>query len=168
MNGMTRCFCRPRPASTGSGAGPDGPTSNDSGGDDGPGRSGPALWQVIALVVALCGLAAVLGWRLGSDSPSKPSATSVDVGFFQDMSTHHQQAITMALDYLHDGTDPLLRQIAGEIVTYQSSEIGMMNTYLGQWGRGGNQPRLAMGWMPRRFPQRDGKAFRDQGADGRS
>ncbi len=140
MTGVTTPEAAPDPVP---GAGPDGPTS----GGERPGRSGPALWQVIALVLALCGLAAVVGWRLGSDSPSKPSATSVDVGFFQDMTTHHEQAVTMALDYLQHGTDPLLLQVASEIATYQSSEIGMMNTYLGQWGRGGNLPRRAMGWM---------------------
>ena len=126
----------------------DGPSGHDTGGHgDRPGRGGPALWQVIALVAALCGLAAVLGWRLGSSEPAKPGRDSVDVGFFQDMTTHHQQAITMALDYVRNGDDPRLLQTAREIVTYQSSEIGMMNEYLAQWGRAGDQPARAMGWM---------------------
>lgn len=136
------------------GAGWDDPPGDDSGGGgDRPGRSGPALWQVIALVVALCGLAAVLGWRVGSSEPAKPGRDSVDVGFFQDMTTHHQQAITMALDYVRNGNDPLLLQMAREIVTYQSSEIGMMNEYLAQWGRAGDQPARAMGWMGPPLPR---------------
>ena len=41
----------------------------------------------------------------------------------------------MALDYVRNGDDPRLLQIAREIATYQSSEIGMMNEYLAQWGQ---------------------------------
>jgi uncharacterized protein (DUF305 family) len=111
------------------------------------------LWQVIALVVALCGLAAVLGWRLGSAEPESPSPSSVDVGFFQDMTSHHQQAITMALDYIRHGDDPRLLLIAREVVTYQSSEIGMMNEYLSQWGREGQNDEMAMDWMGPPIPR---------------
>jgi uncharacterized protein (DUF305 family) len=146
------------------GAGRDVPSGPGAGGGDRPGRSGPALWQIIALVLALCGLAAVVGWRLGSDEPAAPNRTSVDVGFFQDMTTHHQQAITMALDYLRNGDDPRLLQMASEIVTYQSSEIGMMNTYLGQWGRDGDEPDKAMDWMgpPYRRDEMPGLATKAQ------
>jgi uncharacterized protein (DUF305 family) len=110
-------------------------------------RSGPAWWQVVAIVVVLCVVAGAVGWRIGQSDDSPPSATSVDVGFFYDMTAHHQQAIAMALIYLRNGNDPLLLAIAKEIVQYQSSEIGMMNEYLAQWGRDGNRPAKAMGWM---------------------
>lgn len=142
----------------------DPPGDNHGGGDDRPGRSGPALWQVLALVVALCGLAAVLGWRLGSSEPAKPGRNSVDVGMFSDMTTHHQQAITMALDYVRNGDDPRLLQMAREIVTYQSSEIGMMNEYLAQWGQDGDQPDRAMGWMGPPLPRNEmpGLATKEQ------
>ena len=53
------------------------------------------------------------------------------------MSTHHNQAIGMASAYLEHGTDPLLRQIAGEILAYQASEIGVMNQHLGRWSQQG-------------------------------
>jgi uncharacterized protein (DUF305 family) len=96
----------------------------------------------------------VVGWRIGDgESSSHPGAKSVDVGFYEDMSTHHQQAITMALDYLRNGNDPKLLQLAREIVTYQSSEIGAMNTYLTQWGRLGQESKLAMGWMQPPVPR---------------
>jgi uncharacterized protein (DUF305 family) len=142
----------PRP--TGPGPGRPEPPGDGSGGGDRPGRGGPALWQVVLLVIALCGLAGVIGWRIGDGSSSShPGSKSVDVGFYEDMTTHHQQAITMALDYLRNGDDPLLLQMAREIVTYQSSEIGTMNTYLGQWGVTGQSPRLAMGWMQPPVPR---------------
>jgi uncharacterized protein (DUF305 family) len=153
MTGVTVPEAPPDPVA---GSGWGGPSGHDTGGDgDRPGRSAPALWQVIALVIALCGLAAVLGWRLGSSEPAKPGRDSVDVGFFQDMTTHHQQAITMALDYVRNGDDPRLLQTAREIVTYQSSEIGMMNVYLARWGRDGDQPARAMGWMQPPVPRNE-------------
>ena len=141
-----------------------GPGSGDGGGDRRARSRQPALWQVIALVVALCLLAAVVGWQVGQRKESSPGPSSVDVGFFYDMSAHHQQAITMALDYLQHGTDPRLLQMASEIVTYQSSEIGTMNTYLGQWGRAGNRPAQAMGWMqpPVPYDQMPGLATKAQ------
>jgi uncharacterized protein (DUF305 family) len=138
MTGVAMPEAEPSPTRSG---------TNDPPSDDRPARSGPALWQVIALVIALCGLAAVIGWRMGSSEPDQPAAGSVDVGFFQDMTTHHQQAISMALDYVRYGDDTRLLQMAREITTYQSAEIGMMNEYLTQWGQGGKQPAKAMDWM---------------------
>ncbi len=111
------------------------------------GSRGPAWWQVVALVVALCLLAGIVGWRIGQSEPSDPGHSSVDVGFMYDMTAHHQQAITMALIYLRNGDDPLLLAIAKEIVQYQSSEIGVMNEYLSQWDQAGDRPAKAMGWM---------------------
>ena len=53
----------------------------------------------------------------------------------------------MGFTYLAHGTDPLLRQIAGEIITYQASEIGVMGEHLTQWGQVGTEADTAMGWM---------------------
>ncbi len=110
-------------------------------------RRGPSGVTLVALVVALTFLAGVLGWKIGERRDDAPGRTSVDVGFFQDMSTHHNQVISMAFTYLAHGTDPLLRQIAGEIVTYQASEIGVMGNYLTQWGQAGTETDTAMSWM---------------------
>jgi uncharacterized protein (DUF305 family) len=141
------------PASPETLAGADRPGPPPSGeGGERPER-GPAIWQVVLLVLALCGLAAVIGWRLGSDEPDRPGASSVDVGFFRDMTTHHQQAVTMALEYLKHGEDPFLLQVAGEIASYQSSEIGMMNEYLREWGQAGTGSDTAMDWMGPPLPR---------------
>ncbi|MGZ4675840.1 MAG: DUF305 domain-containing protein [Acidimicrobiia bacterium] len=107
---------------------------------------GTGLWVV--LVVAALVFGGAIGWRIGKGGDtSSPSATSVDVGFFQDMATHHNQAIAMASDYLEHGTDSLLRQIANEILVYQASEIGVMNDHLTQWGQNGTAGPIAMRWM---------------------
>jgi uncharacterized protein (DUF305 family) len=102
---------------------------------------------VVLIVAALCGIAGVIGWRIGAEEPATPDRSSVDVGFFRDMTTHHQQAVSMALDYVRNGSDPLLLQIAREIVTYQSSEIGMMQDHLADWGAEGARSETAMDWM---------------------
>ena len=110
-------------------------------------NAGRGLWALL-LVVSLL-FAGGIGWRIGrtQGEPTAPGHTSVDVGFFQDMSTHHNQAVGMAMTYLANGTVPLLRQIAGEIVTYQSSEIGVMGEYLTRWHEAGTEGSTAMGWM---------------------
>ncbi len=153
MTDVTGVTTPDAPTDPASGAGADPPAAGESD-DDGRGRSrGPSLFQLIALGIAVCLLAGIVGWRIGDSSPSNPSRSSVDVGFFYDMSAHHQQALTMALDYIRNGDDPRLLQMAQEIVTYQSSEIGAMNTWLTQWGHVGDAPTLAMGWMQPPVPR---------------
>ena len=129
---------------------PDATGSNDE--EIGP-RAGRGLW-VLLLVVSLV-FAGGVGWRIGraQGESTAPGHSSVDVGFFQDMSTHHNQAVGMAMTYLANGTVPLLRQIAGEIVTYQSSEIGVMGEYLTRWHQAGTEGSTAMGWMGMRTPR---------------
>ncbi|MEO6468571.1 MAG: DUF305 domain-containing protein [Acidimicrobiia bacterium] len=116
-------------------------------------RAGRGL-SVLLLVVSLV-FAGGIGWRIGraQGEPTVPEHSSVEVGFFQDMSTHHNQAVGMAMTYLANGTAPLLRQIAGEIVTYQSSEIGVMGEYLTRWHEAGTEGSTAMGWMGMRTPR---------------
>ena len=116
--------------------------------DDTPGR-GAGAWRWIAVVAAVALFAGVVGWRVGrtQSEPDVPARSSVDVGFFQDMQTHHNQAVAMGLIYLEYGTDPLLRQIASEIVTYQSAEIGIMGEYLHTWGQAGTETNISMAWM---------------------
>ena len=115
-----------------------------------PGRR---LWALLVVVSLL--FAGGIGWRIGrtQGEPTVPGHTSVDVGFFQDMSTHHNQAVGMAMTYLANGTVPLLRQSAGEIVTYQSAEIGVMGEYLTRWHEAGTEGSSAMGWMGMRTPR---------------
>lgn len=103
----------------------------------------------ILLIVTALVLGGAVGWRIGraQGDPTIPGRQSVDVGFFQDMDTHHNQAVSMAFTYLASGTTPLLRQIASEIVTYQASEIGVMNEYLTKWHAAGTEGNTAMRWM---------------------
>jgi uncharacterized protein (DUF305 family) len=123
--------------------------------DDSDHPRGPstALW--ITLVIAALVFGGAIGWRItkGSDAAERPAHDSVDVGFFQDMVTHHAQAVAMAFSYLDHGTDPLLRQLAGEIINYQNAEIGVMNDHLAQWNEQGTEGSTAMGWMGMATPR---------------
>jgi uncharacterized protein (DUF305 family) len=114
-----------------------------------PERSGPGLAATVVLVVCALVLAGAVGWRVGhaQGEPDPPTTGSVDAGFFQDMATHHDQAVGMSFIYLEHGTDPFLRQLATEIAIYQAGEIGMMNEYLHQWDQTETITDTSMKWM---------------------
>ena len=106
----------------------------------------PSRWQVVAFVVALCFLSGVVGWWIAR--PSDPTFSDVDVGFLSDMQAHHGGAIALAFAYLGREHDPLIGQMAREIVLEQSQEISVMNTYLSQAGtRVETTDDVAMDWM---------------------
>jgi uncharacterized protein (DUF305 family) len=109
----------------------------------------PPVAVLIALAVALAFLAAAATywWTQRPDDPS-----AVDIGFYDDMTTHHLQAITLAHTYLRNGSDPLLRNMAEEVDFFQSGDIRVMQDALTEWGESGS-PDVAMDWMGMRVPQ---------------
>jgi uncharacterized protein (DUF305 family) len=108
---------------------------------------GPARWQVVALVVALCFLAGVVGWWL--NQPDDESFSKVDIGFLTDMETHHNGAINMSFDYLDRSHDPVVKHFAQEIISSQSQELASMNSYLNRAGgaKVAGDGSVAMAWM---------------------
>jgi len=110
-------------------------------------RHGPAPWQVVVLVVALCFLAGVVGWWL--NQPDDQSFSKVDIGFLTDMETHHNGAINMSFDYLDRSHDPVVKHFAQEIISSQSQELAAMNSYLNQAGGAdvAGDGSVAMAWM---------------------
>ena len=70
---------------------------------------------------------------------------AVDIGFAQDMSVHHEQAILMAQLALKDGTSAIA-DIAGAILSSQAQEVGAMRGWLKVWGQSPVDPS-PMGWM---------------------
>lgn len=95
-------------------------------------------------------LAAAAGWVAGrSGADAAPAEDSVDVGFLRDMVDHHEQAVRMALLVLAaDGTSPLVRTSAVDVIAGQRYDLGVMDAWLDDWGHGrGPAGRTAMGWM---------------------
>ena len=115
-------------------------------------RSGwarPLIVVLAAVGLLLFGAAAGLLIRLpGSAATSTPAADSVDVGFAQDMSVHHQQAVQMASWERDHTTDPALKQLAFDIETTQLQQIGRMQGWLGLWDMAADPPGgRHMAWM---------------------
>ncbi len=101
---------------------------------------------VIAVAIAL--LCGALGWVIGNNR-ALPDPNKTDIGFLQDMRTHHEQAVEIALNYLaRPDTNPDLQVIAREIVFGQSIEIGRMIQLLRQFGAAeSNETDVVMSWM---------------------
>nr|WP_245663309.1 DUF305 domain-containing protein [Nocardia inohanensis] len=67
---------------------------------------------------------------LAPENRSAPSVlTPTEIGFAQDMTAHHQQALQM-VQRLDAGVDPAIRQLAQQIADTQRSEIGTMLGWL--------------------------------------
>jgi uncharacterized protein (DUF305 family) len=106
----------------------------------------PANIAIVVVTTAL--LAGMIGWLI-ADARDGSEASDVDIGFLQDMSEHHRQAVDMSFSYLNrPDTDPRLRTVARSIIFEQSVEIGVMLQQLAEMGA----PALAeegqaMAWM---------------------
>ncbi|MFE1168793.1 DUF305 domain-containing protein [Nocardiopsis sp. NPDC058789] len=105
-----------------------------------PGRSVP-LWMTVTLVA----LALVGGLLLGR--PSYPLDTSADAGFLRDMSTHHAQAVDMALLVMDRTDDVEVHTIATDMARTQQAQIGMMQGWLSSWGLTARASEPPMTWM---------------------
>jgi uncharacterized protein (DUF305 family) len=129
----------------GAGGGDDDRDDEEHGGD-GPGASGLSWGRALALGAALAFLGFAVGMVVTRDRP--PGEGSVDVGFYQDMVTHHEQALGVATVEVGNGADPVVRSFAREVLTFQSYEVGVMRQTLSDWGYStADRPDEAMAWM---------------------
>lgn len=110
---------------------------------------GARIFVAVAAALAMLLLGAALGLliRVPSFDRAEPGPTPVDVGFAQDMSVHHQQAVTMATLARERAADVAVRQLAFDIETNQRDQIGRMQGWLSLW----HEPAQAVGppmeWM---------------------
>lgn len=97
-----------------------------------------------ALLLILAGFGFGYSMR---DDPAPPAAGLIDVGFLQDMSVHHEQAVDMATTELTGGADAGVKNLAFDILTTQQNQVGRMQGWLTAWG----EPLLPTGghmaWM---------------------
>jgi uncharacterized protein (DUF305 family) len=68
--------------------------------------------------------------KMMHDMHAAPPSGQADVDFLAMMIPHHAGAIEMARLLLQEGRDPLVRQLAGEIIASQSTEIQAMRERL--------------------------------------
>ena len=101
---------------------------------------------MVVLGLALAFLGFAMGVFVSRDRP--PGPDSADVGFLQDMLTHHDQALGVATLTVAHGEDPIVRSMAREVIAIQSFEIGLMTQKLADWGHTRDERSdQAMAWM---------------------
>src|SRR5919106_1203469 len=82
-------------------------------------RLGWAKQAILAAALVFLGIA--IGLVVARDRP--PGAGSVDVGFLQDMLTHHDQALGVATLVIANGDDEDVRELAARTARNQAGEI---------------------------------------------
>ncbi len=83
-----------------------------------------------------------------AEQPTTPPLGTVEEGFLQDMSAHHQQALSMAQLVDRPGVDDAVVFLARQIRVAQANEIGMMTGWLQMADRPLANP-APMAWMTR-------------------
>jgi uncharacterized protein (DUF305 family) len=76
--------------------------------------------------------------KMMSEMHATPPSGSADVDFLQMMIPHHAGAVEMARLVLAAGTDPLVRQLAEDVIAGQSTEIVAMRARLARIRGGGD------------------------------
>ncbi|WP_054815918.1 DUF305 domain-containing protein [Nocardia arizonensis] len=110
-------------------------------------RQRTALLILGAVGMILIGFALGVFARIPLDGSAEPDPGPVDVGFTQDMSAHHAQAVEMAGVALLRSTDPDVRRLAYDIMTTQQAQVGRMQGWLQLWGKPAQSVDGYMGWM---------------------
>jgi uncharacterized protein (DUF305 family) len=100
---------------------------------------------LLAIVLSL--LVGVAGGYLAL-RPRTPGDNSVEAGFLRDMSTHHAQAVAMAMIAHADSTNPATVTLAGDIALTQQAQIGYMQAWLRDWNLSPTGSQPVMAWMP--------------------
>ena len=99
---------------------------------------------IIAAVVVAVGVAGLFGWRAAT---AMPGDGSPEAGFARDMSTHHDQAVAMALLARDETRDPRIKTLATDIILTQQGQIGQMKGWLDVWGLPTTGKAAPMAWM---------------------
>jgi uncharacterized protein (DUF305 family) len=99
------------------------------------------------LAVLLLGAALGMSLQRAVGALPQPDGGSVDIGFAQDMSVHHRQAVLMAGLARDRSADPAIRSIAFDIETSQLEQVGRMQGWLSLWNAAPVPTGRYMTWM---------------------
>lgn len=84
---------------------------------------------------------------LGQNSISSDEPNAAEIGFAQDMSVHHQQAIEMSFLMREKTDNQEIRGFAFDIINTQANQRGMMLGWLEMWGKPLSTTAQPMSWM---------------------
>lgn len=102
---------------------------------------------VVAAALVLLLLGASGGLLVGLPGSSQPQPGPVDVGFAQDMSVHHRQAVEMSSWERDHTLDPELAQLATDMEKTQNNQVGQMQGWLSLWDESALPLGGYMAWM---------------------
>jgi uncharacterized protein (DUF305 family) len=125
--------------------------SPDSGAStDAPGEGGSDNGKFGYVAVATLVLGLILGLGAGLVIPGlrHPGDDSVEAGFLRDMSTHHAQAVEMAMIAHANSTTPDIVTLSADIATTQQGQIGTMQSWLRGWNLSPTGTSEPMAWIP--------------------
>ncbi|MGH3693132.1 MAG: DUF305 domain-containing protein [Pseudonocardiaceae bacterium] len=124
-----------------------------SAGDPAAASRAPGRWLRVVLASAAVLAVLLLGAALGTSlqliggTSAQAKGGTVDIGFAQDMSVHHRQAVLMAGLARDRSTDPAIRVLAFDIETNQLQQIGQMQGWLSLWNAAALPTGPHMTWM---------------------
>lgn len=135
-------------------------TSDEESGEYEPERPAWSRWVIIGgTLLAVLLLGATVGMiaaRAVDPVVEPPSVDSVEVGFAQDMSVHHLQAVTMAGEARDGTSDKEIKQLAFDIERTQLEQVGRMKGMLMLWDRPEQATGAYMKWMTDPMPDMPG------------
>ena len=84
---------------------------------------------------------------LGQNTSLSNSPNEAEIGFAQDMSVHHQQAIDMSFVIREKTDNQEIRDFAFDIINTQANQRGMMLGWLDLWQQPLTPTQKPMAWM---------------------
>lgn len=93
----------------------------------------------------LLGSGAILIRSVSATDQHEP--TAAEVGYLQDVSAHHLQALDVCRCVLGRGTGGSVQAAATEVLENQAMEVGQMRGWLTDWGSSTVPPTNVMAWM---------------------
>ncbi|MVU80356.1 DUF305 domain-containing protein [Nocardia sp. ET3-3] len=104
----------------------------------------PAGFAALALTLLTAGFL-VRPVLVPENRSAPPVLSAVEIGFSQDMSAHHEQALIM-VQRLDSGVDPTVRQLSQQIADTQRMEIGTLQGWL-RLANASPDSKHPMAWM---------------------